>query len=353
MSDLLSIILLMIILSEVLDIKTLERIDKKSMHKVYDKWAEISKNAYNSDIKIIELGDIDHIVFVGMGGSGTLGDIFSSILSKTNIHVSIIKGYLLPKTVDKNSLVVFTSVSGNTIETLSVLKDTIKQDCKTISFSSGGKLEQFCKENNLEYRKIEKNHSPRASFVSYLYSMLKVLENIIPINKNEINNSIRELEILNDKISSKNLTSENPALKLAGEISKIPLIYYPWGLQGAAIRFKNSLQENAKMHVIVEDVVEASHNGIVAWEKKSDIFPILLQGHDDYIKTKERWNVLKIYFDSNEIKYKEILSISGNILSKLIHLVYLLDYTSIYKAVLSNTDPTPVESIDFIKSKLK
>lgn len=336
-----------------LDLETLKKIDNKSMYKIYDKWAEISKNIYNSNIKIAEFRDIDHIVFVGMGGSGTLGDIFSSILSKTNIHVSIVKGYLLPKTVDKNSLVIFTSVSGNTVETLSALKDAIKQECKTISFSSGGALERFCIENNLEYRKIEEMHSPRASFVSYLYSMLRVLENIIPISKNEVDNSIRELEMLNEKISSNNLTLENPALKLAEEISGIPLIYYPWGLQAAAIRFKNSLQENAKMHAIVEDVVEASHNGIMAWEKKSEIFPILLQGHDDYIKTKERWNVLKTYFVSNEIKYKEISSISGNILSKLIHLVYLLDYASIYKAVLSNTDPTPVKSIDFIKSKLE
>ena len=336
-----------------LDLETLERIDKKSMYKAYDKWAEISKKVYNSDIKIIELEDIDHVVFVGMGGSGTLGDIFSSILSKTNIHVSIVKGYLLPNTVDKNTLVIVTSVSGNTVETLTVLKDAIKQDCKTISFSSGGKLEQFCIDNKLEYRKIEKNHSPRASFVSYLYSMLKVLENIIPINKNEIINSIKELEILSEKISSKNLTSKNPALKLAEEISNIPLIYYPWGLQAAAIRFKNSLQENAKIHAMIEDVVEASHNGIVAWEKKSNIIPILLQGHDDYVKTKERWNILKKYFESNGIDFNEIFSIEGDILSKLIHLIYLLDYTSIYKAVISNTDPTPVESIDFIKSKLE
>ena len=323
------------------------------MYKIYDNWPKIAEESFESKLDIVDFKDIDHIVFAGMGGSGTLGDIFSSILSKTNIHVSIVKGYLLPKTVDKNSLVVFTSVSGNTVETLSVLKNAEKMECKTISFSSGGLLEKFCKENNLEFRKIEKNHSPRASFVSYLYSMLRVLQNIIPISKNEIENSIKELKILNEKISSNNLTSENPALKLAEKISGIPLIYYPWGLQAAAIRFKNSLQENAKIHAIVEDVVEASHNGVVAWEKKSEIFPMLLQGHDDYIKTKERWNVLKTYFDNNEITYQEISSINGNILSKLIHLVYLLDYTSIYKAVLSNTDPTPVKSIDFIKSKLK
>ena len=335
-----------------LDLETLDRIDSKSMYKIYDKWPEISKNAYNSNIKIAQFKDVDHVVFVGMGGSGTLGDIFSSILSKTNIHVSIVKGYLLPKTIDKNSLVVFTSVSGNTAETLSAIKDAMKQNYKTISFSSGGILEQFCIKNNLEFRKIEKTHSPRASFVSYLYSMLKVLGNIIPVEKNEIMNSIKELEILNDKISSKNLTSKNPAINLAQKISGIPLIYYPWGLQSAAIRFKNSLQENAKMHVMVEDIVEASHNGIVAWEKKSEIFPILLQGQDDYKKTKERWGIVKTYFKDNEIDYKEILSIKGNILSKIINLVYFLDYTSIYKAALSNIDPTPVKSINFIKSKL-
>ncbi len=335
-----------------IDLKTLKKIDTKSMYEVYDNWAEISKNTYNSDIKVAEFKDVDHVVFAGMGGSGTLGDIFSSILSKTNIHVSIVKGYLLPKTIDNNSLVVFTSVSGNTTETLSVLKDVKKQNCNTISFSSGGLLEKYCKKNNFEYRKIEKNHSPRGSFVTYLYSMLKVLEDIIPIEKNEIIDSIKGLEVLNKEISSKNLTDKNPAIKLAQDISGIPLIYYPLGLQAAAIRFKNSLQENAKMHTIIEDVVEASHNGIVAWEKKSEIFPILLQGNDDHIKTKERWRVIKSYFNDNNINYKEVLSTKGNILSKLTHLTYLLDYVSIYKAVLSNTDPTPVKSIDYIKSKL-
>ena len=242
-----------------LDIETLKKIDKKSMFDAYDKWPEISKNSYYADLEIKEFGDIEHIVFVGMGGSGTLGDIFSSILSKTNIHVSVVKGYLLPKTVDKNSLVIFSSISGNTTETLSALKNVRKQECKTISFSSGGLLETFCKKNNLDHKKIAKNHSPRASFAPYLFSMLKILEDIIPIKKNEIINSIKELEKLNKKISSKNLTSKNPALKLANEISGIPLVYYPFGLQAAAIRFKNSLQENAKTHAIIEDVIEASH----------------------------------------------------------------------------------------------
>ena len=331
----------------------IENIDKKEMYKVYDKWSEIAENTYEENWKSLEYENIDHIVFAGMGGSGSIGDIFSAILSQTKLHVTIVKGYALPKTVDKNSLVVITSVSGNTAEALSILDQAKSSNCNLIAVSSGGKIEQICNENKIEYRKIKEYNSPRASLVSFIFSMLKILKFIIPIKEEDIIESLENLKQLQNKISSNNLTDSNKALSLAKEISGIPLIYYPWGLQAAGIRFKNSLQENAKMHAMVEDVVEASHNGIVAWENESQVFPILLQGDNDNIKTKERWKILKIYFNNNKIEYKEIFSIKGNILAKLIHLIYLLDYTSIYKAVISKIDPTPVKSIDFIKSRLK
>ena len=323
------------------------------MYLVYDKWSEIAENTYKENWQSLKYQNVNHIVFAGMGGSGSIGDIFSAILSQTKLHVTVVKGYTLPKTVDKNSLVVITSVSGNTAEALTILEQTKYLECKVVAISSGGKIEKICKENKTEYRKIKEYNSPRASLVSFIYSMLKILEFIIPIKKEEIIESLQNIKKLENQISSNNLTDSNQALNLAKEISGIPLIYYPWGLQAAGIRFKNSLQENAKMHTMIEDIVETSHNGIVAWENKSNVFPILLQGDDDNIKTKERWKIIKNYFDTNKIEYKEVLSIKGNILSKLMHLIYLLDYTSIYKAVISEIDPTPVKSIDFIKSKLE
>jgi len=321
------------------------------MHVIYDRWPEIAQESYNASLEPVEFQSVDHIVFAGMGGSGAIGSIFSSILSKTNIHVSIVKGYILPKTVDSDTLVVNTSVSGNTDETLTILDSASKHDCKVISFSSGGIMEKVCMKNKIEYRKIPKIHSPRASFTRFLYSMLKVLNPVIPIPANEISESIIEMKKLSDNNNSKNLTKNNHALNLAEWMSGIPLIYYPAGLQ-AAVRFKNSLQENAKMHAITEDVEESSHNGIVSWEQKSKVIPILIEGEDDYIKTKERWEILKRFFGGKNIEYREIFSGKGNILTKLMRLVYLLDYTSIYKAVLSGIDPTPVEAIDFIKNKL-
>ena len=124
------------------------------------------------------------------------------------------------------------------------------------------------------------------------------------------------------------------------------------GLQSVAIRFKNSLQENCKIHVIAEDVIEAYHNGVVSWEVPSDFQPILIRGTDDYEKTINLWEILKKFFEEKEINYKEIFSVQGNILTKLICLIYLLDYSSIYLAVKLRTNPTPVNAIDYIKRNL-
>ncbi|MDE1840490.1 MAG: SIS domain-containing protein [Thaumarchaeota archaeon] len=319
------------------------------MYKVYDTWPKIARDSYLSPQELIDFDNIDHIVFAGMGGSGAIGDILSAILSKTNIHVAVVKGYHPPNTVDSKTLVVTTSISGNTAETLSVLDTARKTKCRLIAFSSGGKMQEYCVRYKVEYRKIPKIHSPRASFPGFLYSILKVLGPILPVKEKDILDSITDLEKTSKMISSENLDKDNPSLKLAEWISGIPDIYYPFGLQAAAVRFKNSLQENAKRHAMIEDVIEAGHNDIVAWEKKDRVQPILIEGDDDYIKTKQRWEILKKYFKTNKIDYREVYSVKGSIISKLINLIYVLDYSTIYLAVLTKTDPTPTKSIDFIK----
>jgi glucose/mannose-6-phosphate isomerase len=331
----------------------LEKFDKQKMYQVYNNWPQIALECYNTNLKKLNLKKSDHIVFAGMGGSGAVCDIFSAILSKTGIHTEVIKGYHLPKTVDFETLLIITSVSGDTEETMSMLKAANKITKQVVCFSSGGKIEEFCSENNIEYRKIPMEHSPRASFVSYLYSMLKILEYILPIEKKDVIESINELKKTQKIISNNNLNSTNTALNLANWIHGIPLIYYPWGLQEAAIRFKNSLQENAKCHAMIEDIIETCHNGIVSWGKNQNVDPILIQGMDDHHKTTERWEILRRFFDHKDIEYMEIQSVKGNILSKLINLTYLLDYASIYLAVINEIDPTPVESIKWIKEELR
>jgi len=335
-----------------MDLEELEKIDSKKMFKVYDIWPDIAKESYEQEFSKPEFNDIDHIVFAGMGGSGTIGDVFSSILSKNDIHTSVVKGYLLPKTVDENTLVVVSSISGNTHEPLTILENSKNSQAKFIVFSSGGMIKEYALKNKMNYQEIKMEHSPRASLPKYIFSMLKTLESVIPVKKSDVLDTISKMEIVRKNISSNNLNENNTALNLAKWITGFPVLYYPWGLQSAAIRFKNSLQENSKLHVITEDVIEACHNGIVSWERNSNMQPILIQGHDDYFKTIERWKILKEFFRDRKIEFFEIKSVDGNILSKIVNLVYLLDYASIYHAVLKKIDPSPVNAIDFVKARL-
>ena len=335
-----------------LDVSTIKEFDSHDMCAIYNKWPQIAKESYELNHDQIDFKDIDHIVFAGMGGSGAVGDVLSSILSKTNIHVSNVRGYTLPPTIDSNTLVILTSVSGNTSEILSIMNSVSKIKCNLVAFTSGGKVQEFCSKNNIEHRILQKTHSPRASFPSFLFSMLKILESIIQVPRNDVVEAITNMEKIQKTISFLNLTKTNPSLNLAEWISGIPAIYYPWGLEAAAIRFKNSLQENAKLHAFAENVMEASHNGIVAWERKSNVQPIMIEGHDDHPKTKERWIILKEYFETNGIAYKTVLSDQGSILTKLISLIYTLDYSTLYLAIRNGIDPTPIRAIDFIKDRL-
>ena len=182
--------------------------------------------------------------------------------------------------------------------------------------------------------------------------MLKVLYPLLNINKEDIIESINELKNNCQKINSTNLNKNNPSLNLAEWIKGIPIIYYPLGLQSVAIRFKSVLQENTKSHAIIEDVMEASHNGIMAWEKPSKIQPILIRGKNDSEKTKQRLDIFLEYFKKNNIECKDIFSVEGNIISKIVNLIYILDYAAIYLAIKTKTNPTPVNSISFIKSRL-
>lgn len=328
--------------------------DPSNIHKIYDSWPDLAQKSYQEKKEKPNFDGIDHIVLLGMGGSGTISDVLSSILSKSDIHTYTVKGYHLPATVDKNTLVIATSVSGETDETITVLKDSLETSCKKIAFSKGKtKLESFCKKNGITHGTPEFYHSPRSSFVSFLYYILDSLDPILGIKKGDILESIKSLQSLQKEIGTSNLDqSKNRALGLANWITGTPIVYYPWGLSASAIRFKNCLNENAKMHAIVEDVIEASHNGIVAWERQSSFQPILIEGQDDFIKTKERWKILKEFFKQKNIDYKEVHSVSGSILAKLVTLIYLLDYTSIYKSFLLGIDPAPVEPIDFVRKKL-
>ena len=331
----------------------LNKYDTQCMYKVYDNWSKIARDSYEKEIVPLKCDNVNHVVFVGMGGSGTVSDIFYSILSQTSIRVTVVKGYVLPKNMDENTLVVVTSVSGNTEEVLTALKSSLQYNCMKIVFSAGGLIEKFANNNDIEHRSLIMHLNPRLSLPSAVYTILNVLWDTLSIDQNDIYDSIKALEICGQKICSDNLTGENPSLKLAMQLSKICLIYYPHGLQTVATRFKNSIHENMKKHALIENIIESCHNQIMAWDDNTDVLPILLHGSDDHAKTIDRWNVIKKFFESRKIEYIEFVVSGNNILTKNMNSIYELDYATLYSAVIKKTDPYTVDSIEYIKELMK
>lgn len=326
--------------------------DPSGMHRVYDRWPQLAREAYEQHADPAMDYRFDHVVLAGMGGSGALGDLLYSMLSRSPVHVDVVRGYRLPYTTGPGSLVVATSVSGMTAETLSVLRSAKKTGCRAVGFSSGGRLQDACRADGIPHYRIAAAHSPRASFVSYLYSMLGVLGPVLHADPDHVRESLTHLESLAASISSSSRPQGNAALELASWLSGTPVILHPWGLRSPAVRFKNSLQENAKTHAMTEDVIEHCHNGIVAWESPSDAQPVMVRGADDGPTTRERWQILAEYFDKRSVQYREVCSPPGSLLTKLVGLVYMLDYASLYLALLRGIDPAPVTSIDHLKSRL-
>ena len=343
-----------------LDAGALARCDSAGICAAYDRWPEDAAKEYGPEgpepVDLRTCGKTRHFVFAGMGGSGTVGDAMSALLSKAGVHVDVVKGYVLPRVASRDTVVVATSVSGDTEEAVAVLDEACRRGCLAVGFSSGGALERLCAGRGVPHRRIEARHSPRGSFAAFTYGMLRALGPVLPEGAAACApDSISHMSALRERVRSSNLdAASNPALALAEWLSGVPIIYYPAGLRAAAIRFKNSLQENAKMHATAEDVIEACHNGIVPWAEGAATAgrPVLVRGRDDHAKTRQRWSILESLFRDRGIPHYAVDSVGGDILSKIASLVYLLDYATIYRAALSGTDPTPIEAIDYVKGRL-
>ena len=138
-----------------MELNDLEKIDARGMFKTYDRWPEIASEAFEKKFEKIQYDNIDHIVFAGMGGSGSIGDTIAAILSKENIHISNVKGFSLPKTVDSKTLVVVTSVSGITKESLEILQNAKKTyiECKNkkVLYLYNNSIDLFILWLNIDY----------------------------------------------------------------------------------------------------------------------------------------------------------------------------------------------------------
>ena len=302
-----------------------------------------------------------NIVIVGMGGSAIGGEILKAWLhDELPIPIEVNRDYNLPAYVNKDTLVFANSYSGNTEETLSAFLAALRRKCKTIAITSGGQLGAFCKKLQVPHVTIPSGLPPRAA-VPYLFFPLSTFMKkigILPPNlKGEIDKAIHILEKVGVANSPSVPTENNKAKKLARElIGTIPIVYGFRQYSAIAHRLKTQFNENSKVLSRHEVFPELNHNETVGWEAPENLIKnysvILIRDPEEPTEIRNRIETTSSLVFSRAKKVLEITAEGEGKLEKMVSVLCVGDFASVYLAILQNKDPTPVKIIDRVKKEL-
>jgi glucose/mannose-6-phosphate isomerase len=334
------------------------RLDQRRLYEIYTKWPDYFRDA----IQTFGSASISRpstfyksVVLCGMGGSATNSDILQVIMKTYgSVPVTIVRDQKMPSFVDSRSLVIVSSVSGNTLESLMMMRNAIERCAEVISISSGGKLKVESNNSKCQHIDIPNLSLPRASLPYLLVPALRIIQPFLNVSLTEQITFLPELisTIMKD-INIEMSESSNVSKRIAQFLADgFPFCYSSPSLLPAATRFKNSLNENAKMHCIRESILEASHNEIVPFTFENSLQSpkiIHLRWNQDPSVISERFDKVRTLFEKVVRSVMEISISQENLLSALVSAVYILDVSTIYMAIAKNTDPSPTPAIQILK----
>jgi glucose/mannose-6-phosphate isomerase len=346
------------------DIEKITRVDKANMLDGLARFPEQIKEA----LAIAEATErfnfikIDNVLIAGMGGSAISGDIMASLFrDKLDVPLLVNRDYDLPKWVNKDTLVICISYSGNTDETISSFKIAYQKKCKIICISTGGKLQDLAEKREVPFVKIPAGIQPRAATAYLLFPSIIFLKKI-GLLKTIIDADIEEtIAVTQDFIAMNNKAvpeENNQAKQLAKKIfNTIPQIY-GWGIYTPiAKRWRHQLNENSKVIARTDVVPECNHNDIVGWSANPEISKqfscILLRDKDEeIIDMTTRFSFMRDLFRNTAGNIIEVSPKGKSQLAKMMYLICLGDFTSCYLAVLRGINPSPVDIITELKKRL-
>ena len=214
------------------------------------------------------------IIVSGLGGSGIGANLVSEIVANDlRIPMAVNKDYSIPFYVNKNTLFIVSSYSGNTEETLSALQQAMNRKCKIVCVSSNGKVVELAEQHGYDHIKIPGGMPPRSclgfSFVQQLFIIHK-LGHISDQFVGQLGSAIEMLDNEEDAIREK-------AREIAKQLNgTIPIIYSSAHMESVAVRFRQQVNENSKMLCWHHVIPEMNHNELVGWRKQDDSWAVVL-----------------------------------------------------------------------------
>jgi glucose/mannose-6-phosphate isomerase len=311
------------------------------------------------DFKAQPIGSVDNIIVAGMGGSGLAAKAFVT-WPGVGKPFEVVQGYDLPGYVSENTLLIVSSYSGNTEETVSVFKKALNSQNKPtiVVVASGGELEKMANQNNLPLLKLPGGLQPRMTFGYQLRGLCEIFK-AFGLIKDKIPELNSASSWLKDEIESwipTEPTNSNLAKQLALEvIGKSAVIYSSSTFFPVAYKWKISFNENAKNVAWCNQYSEFNHNEFVGWTSHPTDKPytvIDLRSDLDNDQIKKRF-VISAKLLSGKRPAPEVVELKGKTkLEQMLWGVALGDFVSLYTAILNGLDPTPVDLIEKLKLEL-
>jgi glucose/mannose-6-phosphate isomerase len=304
--------------------------------------------------------DVDKVVILGMGGSAIGGDLARSLIAeggKTIIYVN--RDYDLPSFVDDRTLVIASSYSGNTEETLSAFTQALNTGCKKLVSTTGGTLGAMAKEDHVPVFTITHVSPPRAalgySFMPLLAFMKKL--GLVEDKYFNVEDMIAKLEELNGRLNVTVPARKNEAKQLAADMyGKCVIIYGAEILSEVARRWKTQINENSKAWAVYETLPELNHNSVVGYpfppDIESKLYVVMLNAPSLHNRVQIRYKVTTELLEQRGIKPRMVNGEGADLLSQMMSALFIGDWASYYLAVLYEIDPTPVKTIDYLKRRL-
>ena len=294
---------------------------------------------------------IQNVVIAGLGGSGIGGDIAREIVAlEAAVPIAVSKGYFIPAYVGPNTLFIASSYSGNTEETLQAVEQAVSRQAKVVVITSGGKLLELAQAKGFDHVIVPSGFPPRSCLGYSLTQLLFIFQRFKIINRSieaDINESIELLD--NEGAAIKNLAKE-----IAEQVQgKTPVIYATTYNEGVVIRFRQQLNENAKLLCWHNIIPEMNHNELVAWREANDKLAVLLfRDPTEYVRNDLRIDINKQVIAKYTDTLIDIFAKGKSALAKAYYLVHLGDWISCFLAERRGFDAMEIDVIHSLKNEL-
>lgn len=294
---------------------------------------------------------VKHVVMAGLGGSGIGAEIVLNYLERsTPVPLVLSKDYFLPGFVNAETLVIVCSYSGNTEEALYVLEEAISKKATIVCITSGGKLQELARENDIDFILLPAGIPPRACIGCSFSQILFVLQQFALVNEafeTEISNSVK---LLSGELD----TIKKDAAALAEKLQhKLPVIYSDQRIAGVATRWRQQFNENSKVLGWERPFPEMNHNELVGWRDQAEnLAVIFLHTGSELDRVSKRFEINRSVICNFTDNVYDIVAKGDSFLEKAIYLTLLGDWTSWYLAELRGVDAVEVNVIDYLKNAL-